>query len=156
MLKFFNRKERIAVLIRASDVEKAMKLCNQTRNFETGGILIGYYSNNYRTANITFFSKPPEDSKGTFNSFVRGFKKLKEIISFFFSANKHYYIGEWHYHPVNNAICSNVDIEQIKKISKDTKIDCKEPILVIISKENIGCYVFKNRIVLLKKSKGNI
>ena len=43
-----------------------------------------------------------------------------------------YYLGEWHYHPNTSSLPSGIDNNQMIKLSRDKKLNCPEPILIII------------------------
>ena len=43
-----------------------------------------------------------------------------------------YYLGEWHYHPNASSLPSGIDNKQMIKLSRDKKLNCPEPILIII------------------------
>ena len=134
---------------------KAMKFideeCQNAMNKETGGILIGYYTNNQSTAIVTEASSPPLDSLSGFTWFHRGEEGLKKILfQRWHNMNKRtYYIGEWHYHPVIQISPSNEDFKQMIKISGSRRYQCKDPIMMIFGKNNNGnrkirAFVFPN------------
>jgi len=101
---------------------------------ETGGILIGIYDENLRLATIHFAAGPTEDSQhGAFN-FDRGVKGIKEQIAVAkkqISENVHY-LGEWHSHPNNRAIPSNMDLKQMQTFAKNKQLGIKSPLLLIV------------------------
>ena len=41
-------------------------------------------------------------------------------------------LGEWHYHPNASSLPSGIDNKQMIKLSRDKKLNCPEPILIII------------------------
>ena len=43
-----------------------------------------------------------------------------------------YYLGEWHYHPNTSSLPSGIDNNQMIKLFRDKKLNCPEPILIII------------------------
>lgn len=101
---------------------------NQT---ETGGIIVGYYSDNLLEVYITNFYNPPKDSKLGVASFVRGVNGLEKLLQNEWKHGK-YYLGDWHLHPYNNPIASCQDLKQLTLNSKDNDLHCPEPIMVII------------------------
>lgn len=105
--------------------------CTQSKHLETGGILIGRYIDNHRSAKINAVVGPPSDSKHGRTTFVRGTKGLKKILDSYWKKGW-YYLGEWHYHPYALPDPSFQDISQIKKISTDIKYHCPEPLMIII------------------------
>lgn len=57
-------------------------------------------------------------------------------------------MGEWHFHPANVKEPSATDIFQMKIISVDERFNCKEPILIIFSKEREDIYNITIRLLL--------
>ena len=117
-------------------------------NKETGGILIGYYSTSLRNVYINEFGDAPEDSQSGFSYFIRGVKGLRNYLKTKWNLNNEYYLGEWHFHPANVKEPSATDIFQMKIISVDERFNCKEPILIIFSKEREDIYNTTIRLLL--------
>lgn len=116
--------------------QSAINWAKKAEKKETGGILIGRYSSSLKTVYINELSNPPSDSKAGFFWFFRGVKGVGEYLKKKWVQNDEYYLGEWHVHPANVPEPSSTDIAQLKKISLDKRFNCKEPILIIISKNN--------------------
>ncbi|MEL7655843.1 MAG: Mov34/MPN/PAD-1 family protein, partial [Bacillota bacterium] len=114
--------------------------CSKANNRETGGILIGYYSNDHSTAIITEASSPPPDSTYGYNWFWRGIAGLRLLLFQHWRDTrcKTYYIGEWHYHPSVQIIPSSEDFNQMQAIRDLSNYKCREPILLIVGKKNKG------------------
>jgi integrative and conjugative element protein (TIGR02256 family) len=116
----------------ASDVFDAIiKQCEKSTGNETGGILIGHYSNSQKTAIITSATAPTVDTIMCPTSFFRGKQGLKTILDNLWDSGD-YYVGEWHYHPFASSKPSNQDIRQMIDFSKNDKLKCPEPILIVI------------------------
>lgn len=136
--------------------EQMISYCNKAKIYETGGILIGNYSHSQTMANILQITPPPKDSKHTRNNFWRGSIGLKKILDSVWNQGQ-YYLGEWHYHPNASSLPSSVDIEQMIKLSQDKKLNCPEPILIIIGgyKDNwhitVRLYVSGQEIIMYKQ-----
>ena len=121
--------------------------------YETGGILIGRYSDDLKWAEITTITGAPAESKQTLCSFVRSTRgiitKLKRAWQ-----KQQYYFGEWHYHPNASPKPSALDLKTMVNLSKDEDLGCPEPILLVIggSSSNwlqyIGVYVKEQEIEL--------
>lgn len=124
------------IYVKTIPYKKIIKILSYVGNKETGGVLIGRYSSSLRQVYINEFSNAPEDSKSGFSWFVRGVKGLSEYLKRKWYVNDEYYLGEWHFHPANNPDPSLVDIQQLKSIANDQRFNCKEPILVIFSRNN--------------------
>lgn len=100
---------------------------------ETGGVLIGYYSEDRRIAVVTEVTPPPLDSEAGFYWFRRGIVGLRRLLMERWKAPKRrYYLGEWHYHPTAVVDPSNEDMDRMRKISDSDKYKCPEPILLIV------------------------
>lgn len=117
------------------------------RNRETGGILIGNYSNDQKSANILQISGPPRNSKHFHNKFHRSILGLKELLDIAWEKGR-YYVGEWHYHPNFSPNPSGTDIRQMITLSENQKLNCPEPILLIVGGNqcqwNISMHVIVN------------
>lgn len=124
-----------------------IELCEKSNPKETGGILIGKYSEDQTTANIMSLVPPPGNSIAKHFSFFRGNKGLLKILDKAWN-NGEYYLGEWHYHPNSKSIPSGQDIQQMHELSKFKCLHCPEPILIIVGgnsdKWEINVMVFTN------------
>ena len=102
---------------------------------ETGGVIVGRYSEDRTTALISDFLPPPQDSQMYRNVFVRGVKGLTNVLSkLWIGKERRYYLGEWHYHPSKYLIPSKTDLEQMIAINHEPRFQCKEPIMIIVGK----------------------
>ena len=135
------------------ELEYIHSLCMNSYPYETGGILIGRYSDDLKWAEITTITGAPAESKQTLCSFVRSTRgiitKLKRAWQ-----KQQYYLGEWHYHPNASPKPSALDLKTMVNLSKDEDLGCPEPILLVIggSSSNwlqyIGVYVKEQEIEL--------
>ena len=69
---------------------------------ETGGILVGHYSDDSRFAHITDLVPAPSDSISKRFSFQRGVRGVQRFLNQMWPKRK-YYLGEWHFHPDGSA-----------------------------------------------------
>lgn len=104
--------------------------CIKSRNKETGGILIGKYSEDSKTI-INDITDPPKGSKQGRYIFERAPADLKEILKDIWDLGFRY-VGDWHFHPNSSPKPSTVDDKQMKKFATNKKLNCPEPILLII------------------------
>ena len=111
---------------------EGLKECVDSASQETGGILVGYYTPAHDCAVVTALTRPPEDSVRGPRLFERGTKGIQRWISRLWRAQRHFYLGEWHFHPGGAPVPSPDDREQMQRLSKDKKLKCPEPILLII------------------------
>lgn len=149
----WSTKNGIYLLQILADAWKGLEIeCAKAENTETGGIIIGYYSDDSTTAVITEFSQPPKDSILRSHWFVRGVNGLRDLLinRWNHPTKQTYYIGEWHYHPVPFVTPSETDFQEMKSISRLHKYRCKEPIMVIVGKMTgearpLRIFVFPNK-----------
>lgn len=132
--------------------------CIKAKNNETGGILIGYYSEDQNVAIISRVTGPPKDSKHGKFFFRRGINGLMSIINKEWSLGQ-YYLGEWHFHPNSSSTPSIVDNIQMKKFLINKSLKCPEPILLIVGGNqhngwelSVHVYTKNCRLTLLKES----
>jgi integrative and conjugative element protein (TIGR02256 family) len=112
-------------------LNKILKYIKKAERHETGGILIGAYSEDHSMAMLKKITGPPSDSKHGFTWFERGLKGLQKLLNSLWGLGE-YYLGEWHFHPQAPPNPSLQDVSQMKAISKSKSYGCPEPILLII------------------------
>jgi integrative and conjugative element protein (TIGR02256 family) len=121
-----------AVELQASVLGALDRYCGDAGSAETGGILIGRYSDDLALAIVREATPPPTDSERGRSWFVRGVRGLREMLGKRWRARERtFYIGEWHFHPANHVEPSGEDFAQMLEISRARKYDCKEPLLLI-------------------------
>ena len=115
---------------------------------ETGGTLIGHYSNDNLVAFIDKVIGVRKGGKFTEKFFFRPSDFVDNQLAKIYkkSKGKKYYLGEWHTHPYSSTIPSALDIKTMKSISMSKKVATKNPLLIIlggdfISYFNINCFV---------------
>lgn len=106
---------------------------------ETGGILIGRYSDDLSTAKVMSASGPGPHATFGPSSFTRQAFSLQAELDREFEAGR-YYLGEWHCHPGTNSTPSSQDIRQMKAISKSADYNCPEPILMVFGKSDPSAF----------------
>lgn len=126
--------------------------CEKSLPLETGGILVGQYSDDLDCARITrIVDSASKSRRGPF-SFFRSNVGLIDILNDEWTKGN-YYLGEWHFHPNSSSSPSAVDINQMHKISEHKKLHCPEPILLIIggckAEWNISVHVIKGQLIPL-------
>lgn len=126
----------------------------RNKNCETGGMICGYYSEDLKNAFITEFCKPPKDSVFGRASFLRGIVGAESYFEKKWDEGQ-YYLGDWHLHPFSSPTASCQDLRQIEVNSKDKKLKCPEPIMVIVGgsdNKDMNVYIFiENRAILCEK-----
>jgi integrative and conjugative element protein (TIGR02256 family) len=124
----------LLILLREDLLIELRKLCEQKGNLETGGILIGIYDLELKSAIVTKVIGPPADSKHGRFTFIRGTRGVKENLEEFWKEGE-YYLGEWHFHPNALPTASSQDVNQMKKIAKNQIYKCPEPLMLIIGQD---------------------
>jgi len=131
-LEFWTPDHRFGLKIPADVVEAILGHCRDARDVETGGILIGEYTDPHDCALIYQVTGPPQDSTATRTRFRRGTAGLQPLLDRLWRRERRYYLGEWHFHPGAAPEPSGVDDRQIASIARDQKYSCPEPVLLII------------------------
>ena len=107
--------------------------CSRSGSLETGGILVGHYTNDNSTAVVTEVLPPPCDSSQGTSWFHRGVAGLRGLLASRWKGEiRTFYIGEWHYHPARVVEPSGDDLRQMQAINADARCRCREPVLIII------------------------
>ena len=143
---FISEDKNYTIILNEVTYDKIISECEKYRDLETGGILIGNYSKDNKIAHIkdTYF---PKDSKHLKSKFLRGTNGINKILDKKWMKGE-YYLGEWHYHPNSSSKSSRLDDTQMIKFSNNKKLNCPEPILLIIcgnpSKWSLNLYIYVN------------
>lgn len=133
MLVFRSQDGGLAVEVGRSRTKQLRRACARAGLRETGGVLVGLYAADGECAYVTHIGLPPPDSEAGPTWFRRGTRGLREWLQERWGDRQRtYYLGEWHYHPMASPEASNEDEKQMLRISKDRKIRCPEPILLIV------------------------
>lgn len=130
-LIFVNAELNLKIDLPIEQLKFVYRLCEESNPYETGGIIIGNYSNDGSTAYISEILTFPADSIKEKTFFKRGIKGLKKRLDMLWN-DGYYYVGEWHYHPDSIPTPSSSDIKQMISFSQNKKLNCPEPILIII------------------------
>lgn len=124
------------IVIEGSALQAIDKMCAAAGTRETGGILVGRYTNDNTTALVLEATAPPNDSRTGGTWFVRGIAGLRQLLARRWSdQTKSHYVGEWHYHPARIVVPSGDDWAQMASIARLPKYQCREPILVIAGQQ---------------------
>jgi integrative and conjugative element protein (TIGR02256 family) len=128
-----------ALLVECKAWRRIESECKNAHGRETGGVLIGFYTEDKSTAVVTEVSGPPSDSSRYCGWFLRGIAGLKDLLARRWVLKRRtYYLGEWHYHPSLHVEPSGDDLAQMRSISQDPNYHCSKPIMIIIGKEYGG------------------
>lgn len=129
---FISEDQKLTVELNISVEDQIRYYSKFANGKETGGILIGKYSDDLSKAIISLASGAPPDSTAGRTWFARGVKGLRKLLDKCHKTAGSYYLGEWHYHPFASPQPSGHDIKQMIAIARDTKYNCPEPIMIIL------------------------
>ena len=89
---------------------------------EAGGILVGKENKSNKNIIINHITVPMLEDKRKYNKFIRKDKKHVEVFKNLYKRSKKTlrYIGEWHTHPEATPNFSEIDLNNWKKISKES------------------------------------
>lgn len=127
----FTSESGVTVTIAAKALTTMAEVAGKRSRRETGGILIGHYSEDLASARIETASDEPPDSIAGRTWFVRGQTGLAGILERAWREGR-YYLGEWHSHPGASPAPSGPDLSSIAKLARHATLMCHRPILVII------------------------
>jgi integrative and conjugative element protein (TIGR02256 family) len=121
----------LAVTITARSMATLVERCRRANDEETGGVLVGRYTDRGDRAVVSLTTGAPKDSRAARWSFFRGIRGLQAVIDRAWRRGE-YYLGEWHYHPRASAQPSSTDIQQMVAFAADPEYRCPEPVLVVL------------------------
>jgi integrative and conjugative element protein (TIGR02256 family) len=131
-LHFVSSNKKFELCIPGELLDQITVRCMLAGSSETGGVLVGKYSDDRHTAQVTAVSDSPKDSIGDCTSFTRGIKGLGGWLRHLWRRKSQYYLGEWHFHPMAGSQPSMLDDRSMLDIAKARVYRCPEPILFII------------------------
>lgn len=147
-MKLVNKEIGLSIIVKDGLLAKLYSLGKKHSPNEYGGIMVGYYSEDKKSA---YFEKTilPKKYKSSKYIFERGSEGLKEELTKLYEQTPQLiYIGEWHTHPDSPPIPSETDLNAITEIVNDENVLITNPILLIISlferKYKLGFYVYFN------------
>ncbi len=160
-LTFIAPDRSVAVDLLGSATKTMLRHCAQAGHRETGGVLVGRYSEFGDRVAIVKASGPPADSRCLPTSFVRGIRGLSARFQREWTSGL-YYIGEWHFHPFASPVPSPRDRRQIGEFAANPELRCRTPILAVLGgnpKEHwtiaVGVAADSGLIPLKEKSKSS-
>lgn len=131
-LTFRTQDQRFGLLLPGKQLSEILAFCRNAGRNETGGLLIGRYSEQRDLAHVSIVTGPTRDSKGSRTWFQRGVAGLQCLLLQRWSKQNEYYLGEWHSHPWAPPNPSGTDGMQMKGIASSREYRCPEPVLLIV------------------------
>lgn len=150
-LHYSSSDKQYQMLLRESALQEILKQCSNSGKLETGGTLIGYYSDELDTAIVTQISHEPKDSIKSHFGFIRGTQGLAGLLKSLWKSRR-YYLGEWHFHPFASPNPSKNDMQALEEVATNDKYDCSAPLLLIFGGDPNKSY--KCRVFVHPKSNG--
>jgi len=130
-IEYISDDGRFGVRISPQIITHMQGLCSKSCLLETGGLLIGHYTDDLKWAMITEATTPPKGSRRALTSFIRnGEAALLHLDRAW--KQKTYYLGEWHFHPNSSSAPSATDRKTIQMLANSKKLHCPEPIMYIV------------------------
>jgi integrative and conjugative element protein (TIGR02256 family) len=145
-LTFHTRDRRFGLLVPREQVSEILALCRKAGRNETGGLLIGRYSEQRDLAHVSIVTGPTRDSKGGRTWFQRGVAGLQDLLFHRWSKQNEYYLGEWHSHPWAAPAPSGTDGVQMQGIAHSPAYLCPEPVLLIVGGDPWGQWTLHARV----------
>lgn len=139
-IRFHSSNERFAVTLAASALARVLDACRLAGMDETGGILVGRYTDGLNCAIVTAVSDVPGDSRSGPTWFYRGVLGLQRWLGQLWRNERQYYLGEWHFHPYAKPKPSPDDVEQMTVIAASPAYRCPEPVLLIVGGDPAGAW----------------
>lgn len=130
-ITFYSKEVLLRITVNEKSISSMYQLCNEAYPNETGGILVGRYADEV-TAEIAVVIGPSMDSRSGRTNFIRGTKGINKLIKEYWKQGL-YYLGEWHFHPNGTSDPSAIDTQTMISIANNSRYNCPEPILIIIS-----------------------
>jgi integrative and conjugative element protein (TIGR02256 family) len=147
-VEFASSDGRFQVELPQDLLESMLGYCENANGVETGGLLVGFYTDRLERAVIVDISAPPRDSVASRGTFYRGTRGLARWLSELWNRRRHYYLGEWHYHPGGKAAPSDRDRSQMLEIAMSPTYRCPEAVLVVIGGGALDSWVLTAQIFL--------
>jgi len=148
-MNFENKENGVFLSIEEVLLNKLSNIALENFPNESGGLLIGNYSSDFKTLYIKDFIVPKTENKSLF-FYTRSANDLSEVLNRLYHEKKQYYIGEWHSHPNGNSMYSSTDLNAMITISESKFVSIENPILLILGinkkkLENLSIYFYNNK-----------
>jgi integrative and conjugative element protein (TIGR02256 family) len=145
--EYWSHDRRFGLRVSSAEVSGLLRICADSGSIEVGGILVGSYTIMRDCAVVTAISGPPSDSRRGPTWFHRGVVGLQQWLDRYWRVLRHFYLGEWHYHPSGSSLPSQSDVSQMERIAASAVYRCPEPLLLIVGGDpdvgwTMGAYVF--------------
>ena len=137
-MKLATKDTNLKLVIDSDVIDKIKDIGTEKYPNEFGGFLLGKYAEDLNTLIITSFLLPKKYT-GHPMSFERSTDGIHNILKELFISKQEYYVGEWHTHPNGSTRYSSTDLNAMKAIAECETVNIKNPVLLILSIEKVGC-----------------
>jgi integrative and conjugative element protein (TIGR02256 family) len=102
---------------------------------ETGGVLLGFWSTDEPTAEITAVTGPGPNAVHRRSSFIPDYDyQDREItVAYRRSGRIHSYLGDWHSHPFGSGMLSLSDRRTLQRIATDVGARAPQALMAVLS-----------------------
>jgi integrative and conjugative element protein (TIGR02256 family) len=102
--------------------------------FETGGVLMGYWAQEYTEVVITHVIGPGPDAEHSASGFVPDYRFQEAEIERVYEESRRLstYLGDWHTHPLASCYPSFKDKRTLRRIASFPDARCAVPLMVIL------------------------
>jgi integrative and conjugative element protein (TIGR02256 family) len=127
--------ERECLVQLPDDLLNTMKtLAYEAMPNETGGTLVGYYSEDRRVAFVTQVLVAKTGARRERSGFFRPpdsvDDQLKKVLKE--SKSRTYFLGDWHSHPIGKPSPSSVDLGTLRGLARSPSVATDTPIMIIV------------------------
>jgi integrative and conjugative element protein (TIGR02256 family) len=139
-LELWSQNGRFGLRMGATQTNALLDACASAGSHETGGLLIGTYSERHECAIVTLVSGPAPDSRSGPTWFHRGTRGVQHLLDRYWRRRTGFYLGEWHFHPHAAPMPSSVDHRSMGRIARSPLYNCPEPVLLILGGDPRGTW----------------
>lgn len=143
---FLAEDNSIAVDLDDRALAAMLALCAKSGRLETGGVLIGRYSEFGDRVLVIKATGPTRDSRRFPFAFIRGIVGLTSRLRDEWKDGL-YYVGEWHFHPFASPRPSGTDSKQIKAFARTSDLRCPHPTLLVLGGNPAGRWTMAAAVV---------
>lgn len=149
-IEFWSEDRTFGLKVPSGALSRVLELSRRAAPKETGGVLVGYYTEAQDCAVVTEVSAAPPDSRSGRNFVVRGTVGLQCWLNRLWRRERRFYLGDWHSHPGEAPRPSRTDIAQLEEIAEDESRNCPEPVALLIGgatadANDVAAYVYPRR-----------
>jgi integrative and conjugative element protein (TIGR02256 family) len=101
---------------------------------ETGGTLVGHYSEDRRVAFVTQILASTTGARRERSGFFRPSDSVDDQLAKVYRESKGctHYLGDWHSHPMGNPTPSSTDLSTLRGLAQSTRVATDTPVMIIV------------------------